>query len=966
MATSLGMSNRPTRTGSSNISAPDPAAAGKPVPIAATPRSISGDMTQRGRTPAKRPGASGDMRRMADSQVVRVAPKVYSPLFEMTNLMLPRDQRTLNAWNRHFWLCLDSVTLTLTNKGYLPWDQIIEVKDSSFVGEDIAIGLIDPDIKVACFNSDTEEIEFHTPEACHVYNFDTEQTGDFMYQFQTTKMDQCVTPDHRMFVDKIGADSVHWQSKWRIQSAKDIVHNTTRFRAHWNWKGQKAPKSIQVDDKSIAIDPYLKLLGYYISEGCTQSSYRKREIVRKHSNVCIAQHQYRREILQSDYVTVEADLRALPYKIRPVKDSIGTLRGNHCNGEAGNTYFAITGIALAEHLVATCGHLSHNKRIPRHILEYDKEYLQILLNALMLGDGTISTSNDYGRIGTNAVKQYIYTTVSKQLAEDVYELVQKCGYVPTLTDWQPDEPNRQLQYHIHFSESQKGHFPVLKSNAKQFKSKEIQQVPYKGVVYCFEVPPHNLFVTRRNGKTVITGNTNPIVRNCITLHATYPLSKMRISHPDPKIQQFFEDMMEDIDFEEVMSGISLEYWINGEVFPHTELDEDRGVWRQIIIHNPDYVTVKANLLARDPLISLIPDEALRRMVYSTRVHDQRLREQIPEDVIYYIQRGENIPLSNFNVTHLKLLAAPYDIRGTSILTCVYKDLMLYDKLREMEFAQADNLINPITLVKLGDPQGGWRPTDTDIGQFQRIMEEAQYDPDFRIITHGAVSIERVGASGSVIDTTPKMQQIYKNLFAGLFTPESIINNEGPTYASASVGLEVLQQRYRWYQDFIRKFIRKKVFAPLSIIQGFYKNEDGQRRLQVPEVTFDKINLRDVVDYINALSSMAGAEGPVSNKSLLRTVDLDVGEEAAEKRKDLIDTAILEKEAEALQNYGLEELRALDASKPIPAKELPSEGLPGELTDEELLPEDMPDMGPGGGGDMGDMPDIEDLGEAASE
>ncbi len=446
-------------------------------------------------------------------------------------------------------------------------------------------------------------------------------------------------------------------------------------------------------------------------------------------------------------------------------------------------------------------------------------------------------------------------------------------------------------------------------------------------------------------------DTNPIVRNCIMLHSTYPVSKLQIHCKDPKVKQFFEDMWDDIDGTEVIAGIALEYFKLGEVFAHAELDEERGVWSQIIIHNPDYISVKANILAKDPIISLQPDDTLRRMIFSTRMQDVRLREQVPEEIIYYIQRGENIPLSNFNVSHLKLLSSPYDIRGTSIITCVFKDLMLYDKLREMEFAQADNLVNPITLVKLGDPQGGWRPTDADIQSFQRVMEEAQYDPDFRIITHGAVTIERVGAAGTVIDTVPKLELIYKNLFAGLFTPESIIYQEGPTYASASVGLEVLQQRYLWFREFIRKFIRKKLFGPISIIQGFYETKEGEKRLIVPDVQFDRINLKDVADYINNLAQFAGLQGPVSNKSMLRSLDLDIDEEFAEKRKDIIQAAILEKEVQALASYSIEELRSLDPTKSIKTK--PGRDIPGEVG--ELGEGGVGELGPGTSEGMPELP-----------
>ena len=35
--------------------------------------------------------------------VIRQAPEVYSPLFQIANLQLPRDRITMNAWNRNFY-----------------------------------------------------------------------------------------------------------------------------------------------------------------------------------------------------------------------------------------------------------------------------------------------------------------------------------------------------------------------------------------------------------------------------------------------------------------------------------------------------------------------------------------------------------------------------------------------------------------------------------------------------------------------------------------------------------------------------------------------------------------------------------------------------------------------------------------------------------------------------------------------
>ena len=220
-------------------------------------------------------------------------------------------------------------------------------------------------------------------------------------------------------------------------------------------------------------------------------------------------------------------------------------------------------------------------------------------------------------------------------------------------------------------------------------------------------------------------DTHPIVRNAINLHASYPISKINITCKNKKVQQFFMEMAEKIDLYSVVYGAALEFWKNGECFPYAELDENQGTWSRITILNPDYVHVKKTVVGNHTMISLRPDATLQRLVNSTSPSDLSMRKFIPKHILDYVRKGQNIPLDAFNVSHLKLLSSPYDVRGTSIIVSVYKDLMHYDKIRESKFAQADGMINPLTLVTLGG-EGDYRPTQADIGPM--LADVAQHGP----------------------------------------------------------------------------------------------------------------------------------------------------------------------------------------------------------------------------------------------
>lgn len=462
---------------------------------------------------------------------------------------------------------------------------------------------------------------------------------------------------------------------------------------------------------------------------------------------------------------------------------------------------------------------------------------------------------------------------------------------------------------------------------------------------------------------------HPLVRNAITLHATYPISKINIKCPDKKVEQEFGDMIEEMDLLGAIGDISLEYWKLGEAFPYAELDENNLKWKRIVVQNPDYIHVKKMVVASEPVISMRPDAVLMRLVMSSNPGDVQLRKQIPEHMVYHVRRGENIPLDNFNVSHLKMLSSPYDVRGTSVIVSVFKDLMLYDKLREAKFAQADDLVNPITLVKVGGAgEGEYHPDDEAIETWRQLMEEAQYDKNFKIVTHAGVAIERVGASGAVLDIGQDNDLIIKNIMHGLMVPQAVIDTESAVYASASIGLEVLRQRYFNFRNMLAKWLMNKIFAPISDLRGYYKAEGGFKKLIVPEVEWNQMNLYDLQDYISNISSLVTAK-QVSLQTLYRSLGLNYEEERQKMRQEARNDAIRQREEQALASMSLVELRALDPEREIMEPVMPSApqagGMAGGMPGMEAGAPPaggpgggMPPMGGGGGGGLpGGLPEL---------
>jgi hypothetical protein len=187
-------------------------------------------------------------------------------------------------------------------------------------------------------------------------------------------------------------------------------------------------------------------------------------------------------------------------------------------------------------------------------------------------------------------------------------------------------------------------------------------------------------------------------------------------------------------------------------------------------------------------------------------------------------------------------------------------------------------------------------------------------------------------------------------------PKSILTQEGATYASASVALDVMRQRYNSFRTMMSNWLEKKIFAPISEVQKFYKLENGLKRLIVPQVEWNHMTLYDLDNYIAHISTLV-ERNRVSMRTLDRSLGLSRANELSNIREEMIEAAIVQKEKQALDQMTLAELRSLDPEEPIVVQEREKSGLPG-------APPGIPGAGgpadmmaglgmppPGGGADM---------------
>lgn len=408
---------------------------------------------------------------------------------------------------------------------------------------------------------------------------------------------------------------------------------------------------------------------------------------------------------------------------------------------------------------------------------------------------------------------------------------------------------------------------------------------------------------------------NGFVHNAINLHSTYPISKLNIKCANKKVENFFNEMIEEIDLFNVCIQIAQEYWLLGEAFPYAELNESKGKWSRILLQNPDYVVVNKTVIAGEPNIQLKPDEHLKKIITSNHPNDVEQRKMISPYIVQSVRNGGNIPVAPFNISHLSRKISPYSVRGTGLPVCVFRQLMLFDQLRESKYVQAQSMVNPLTLVKIGGSgQDGFKPTHQHLEEWRDIFTAASMDKDFKIFTHDGVSVEKIGSGSGIYDISGDITQLQKEIFIGLQVPSVLMDGgSDTTYANGGVALDILKQRYMAFRNMMSAWLKRKIFAPIAKINDFYDFQDGQKTLIIPEIDWNHMAIFDANDYIQNLITLNG-EGEnkkVSLSTVYRSLGLDMNDEMKKIRRENIDFAIVQKEKSVLEKMSLTDLRAIE-------------------------------------------------------
>lgn len=415
--------------------------------------------------------------------------------------------------------CHDMNTEVLTNYGF--------VSPKIAYQNQYLLGTVD---------QDTGQLIYDTP-----IDWIFSKYNGYLYKFEGNRLNFAVSKNHHMWlrpenshrlpkfrkdrsIDRfikctLGSNSGRSPDKsWRTKfsSMRNFVEPTEnilkedfvlieRYRYN-NRNNHQIENTIKDQDRKVKIDDMIEFIGWFVSEGHVSNKY-------GHINLC-------QSFINKDNLNqIDSLIDRMPFDFK-IKD-YEKLSLNRDKVR----YWRVDDMALASWLRVNCGVGSNNKRLPQFIWDMPIRLKEKLLDTLIKGDGSENIDDENGsrRYYSNSIK----------LINDVQRLAFELGYHTTCN-------TKNTTSYVDISN---GHNCMV-------SRKNIIKENYSGMIWCATVKS-GLLVTRRNGRILISGNSNSNYSS--SLVAQNPFVR-EIEDWQDFFSSFYKNLFEDIIEAKVEAG----------------------------------------------------------------------------------------------------------------------------------------------------------------------------------------------------------------------------------------------------------------------------------------------------------------------------------------------------------------------------------------------------------------------------
>jgi SPP1 gp7 family putative phage head morphogenesis protein len=286
---------------------------------------------------------------------------------------------------------------------------------------------------------------------------------------------------------------------------------------------------------------------------------------------------------------------------------------------------------------------------------------------------------------------------------------------------------------------------------------------------------------------------DPVIGTGLDMYSEMPWSDVKLTGEgvEGEVREVYETMWESCSVLSLLPTMVREFLGIGEVVPHCFFDDKEGMWTYIALHNPDNLEViDAPFIKMEPIVEFVPDDQLRAILTSSDPELQQIRQNLPPELVAKLYARQNIRINTeVNATFIARKLHPYETRGTSILSRMWRILMYEDAIFNASIATARRHAGPLKIAKLGNPQTNWIPGPEQERRFAELVAQAEMDPHAWIVYHYGLQLEAFGTTDRVMTINREWEIIERIKLAALGLSRAFLTGE-LTYACFAQGTPV--------------------------------------------------------------------------------------------------------------------------------------------------------------------------------
>ena len=380
--------------------------------------------------------------------------------------------------------------------------------------------------------------------------------------------------------------------------------------------------------------------------------------------------------------------------------------------------------------------------------------------------------------------------------------------------------------------------------------------------------------------------------------ATTPLIINNVKNPKAKkiVEFFVSEVNRDNNssmkgFAPLIRQIILDWFISGNVFPYQvwsdvrdkKISDTKKVYMPMSIYlmNPLNIEIPEGCVefGKKLLLFKISDKVMRALSSSSSqdsIEIRELRKLIPKELKKKITSDGYVVLDERYVTHLMRKNRDYMPWGIPYLTKAFSAIAFKRKLKALDEATTDGLINQVTIFKIGDKNNPKTWSPSRISTFARLLSAPT--PTMTLVWSYDIDVLQTGPSENIINFKDKYVQANLDILNSLGVPLTLIAGAGTGSQggeSAFVQIMSLLERLDEVRDIVKTYL-DKTLRSIMIANGFQD--------EYPEIQFKNMRLKNEKEVKNLVLAFYD-RGLLSIKTALEEAGYDFEKETLVREKE---------------------------------------------------------------------------------